>query len=35
MTFLDEPFFDPLRGQPRFERIVHDIGLTIAPIPAR
>jgi hypothetical protein len=32
LPFLLHPVYDPLRSQPRFQRIVRDIGLTIPPV---
>jgi len=31
LPFLLHPVYDPLRSQPRFQRIVRDIGVTIPP----
>jgi hypothetical protein len=33
LIFLGWPMYDGLRGQPRFERIVRDIGLVLPPLP--
>jgi serine/threonine-protein kinase len=32
ILFLSHPFYDPLRGQPRFQRIVRDMGITLLPM---
>jgi eukaryotic-like serine/threonine-protein kinase len=32
LPFLIHPVYDPLRSQPRFQRIVRDIGITIPPV---
>ncbi len=33
MGGMSSPTYDPLRGQPRFQRIIRDMGLTLSPIP--
>jgi tetratricopeptide (TPR) repeat protein len=33
LVFLNDPIYDPLRGHPRFQKIVRDVGVRIPPIP--
>jgi serine/threonine-protein kinase len=33
IPFLDWPFYDPLRGNPRFQRMVKEIGVVLLPVP--
>jgi TolB-like protein/tetratricopeptide (TPR) repeat protein len=33
IMFLAWPMYDPLRGQPRFQQIVREIGIVLPPIP--
>ncbi len=36
LALLNDPLFDPLRGSPRFQTIVHGVGLRIPPtVPPR